>query len=69
MSINKKETTNQVETKLLSVKQFCTYMNIGETTARKLLSAPDCPYRFRIGGKIFANKTILDRWIDSGTGR
>ncbi|MGN0106094.1 MAG: helix-turn-helix domain-containing protein [Hominilimicola sp.] len=59
----------EIEPKLLSVKEFCKYMGIGQTTARKLLSDPGCPYSFRLGGKIFANKTILDKWIDSRTGR
>ena len=59
----------EVEPKLLSVKEFCKYMSIGQTKARELLSAPNCPYRIRIGGKIFANKTVLDKWIDSQTGR
>lgn len=59
----------ELEPKLLSIKQFCRYMDIGQTTARKLLSAPNCPYRLRIGGKIFANKTVLDKWIDSCTGK
>lgn len=58
-----------IEPKLLSIKQMCKYMDIGQTTARKLLSEPNCPYRFRIGGKIFANKTVLDKWIDSRTGK
>lgn len=58
----------EIEPKLLSVNQFCKYINVGQTTARKLLSDPSCPYRLRIGGKIFANKTVLDKWIDSRTG-
>lgn len=67
--VNEAIDIEEIEPKLLSVKQFCKYMGIGQTTARKLLSAPDCTYCFRIGGKIFANKTILDKWIDSNTGR
>ncbi len=58
----------EIEPKLLSISQFCKYMSIGQTTARKLLAEPNCPYRFRVGGKIFANKSILDKWIDSNTG-
>lgn len=58
-----------VEPKLLSVKQLCKYLNIGERTARKLLGEYDCPYVCRVGGRVFANKTVLDRWLDSNTGR
>ncbi len=54
--------------KLLSVKDFCAYMGIGETVARELLKAPNCPYSFRLNGRVFANKTKLDKWIDQNTG-
>ncbi len=57
------------EPKLLMVKDFCKYMNIGERNAKKLLSEPNCPYVFRLGGKIMVNKTIFDRWIDKNTGK
>lgn len=56
-----------IESRLLTVKEFCDYVHIGETTARKLLSEPNCPFRFKIGSKIFINKKILDKWIDSNT--
>ncbi|MBQ7673717.1 MAG: helix-turn-helix domain-containing protein [Alphaproteobacteria bacterium] len=60
---------NEVEAKLLTVKEFCKYMGVGETTARQMLSAPNCPYRIRIGGRLMANKTVLDKWIESRTGK
>lgn len=59
----------EIEPKLLTVKEFCKYMGIGQTTARQMLSDPSCPYRIRIGGKLMANKTVLDRWIESRTGK
>ena len=59
----------EIEPKLLTVKEFCKYMGIGQTTARQMLSDPYCPYRIRIGGKVIANKTVLDRWIKSRTGK
>lgn len=56
------------EKKLLTVKEFCTYLGIKETLARKLLKAPNCPYSFYLNGRVFANKTKLDKWIDQNTG-
>lgn len=67
--VNELYVKTEIEPKLLSVKEFCKYMSIGQTTARQMLAKPNCPYVLRIGGKIFANKTVLDRWIDSQTGR
>ena len=57
------------EKKLLTVKEMCGYMSIGETYARELLSRPDCPFVYRMGRRIYANKTFLDKWIDAATGR
>lgn len=54
---------------LLSVKAMCQYMSIGENTARKLLSEPNCPFVFKLGGRIYANKKVLDKWIEQNTGR
>ena len=58
----------EVEQKLMTIKEFCKYMSIGDSTARKILSEPNCPYACRIRGRIFINKTILDKWIDNNTG-
>ena len=55
--------------KLLTVKELCEYLSIGDSTARKLLSEPRCPFVFKLGGRYYANKTALDKWIDSNTGR
>lgn len=56
------------EKKLLTVKEMCEYMSISETRARALLSEPSCPFIFRLGGRKLVNRTILDKWIDAGSG-
>ena len=48
---------------LLSVKEMCMYMGIGENVARKLLNEPNSSFTVRIGGRIFAHKTSLDKWL------
>lgn len=55
--------------KLLSVTDLCEYLGMGKTTIRKMLSEQNCPYVCRINGRVFANKTILDKYIDQNTGR
>ena len=52
--------------KLLNVKEFCAYL--GQTKARELLTKKNNPYTVRIDGRLYANKTLLDEWIDSISG-
>ena len=54
--------------KLLNVKEFCAYLGIGQTKARELLTKKNNPYAVRIDGRLYANKTLLDEWIDSISG-
>lgn len=51
--------------KLLSLKELCEYLGIGETKAREIIKRHDCNFRVRIGNRYYANKTLLDKWIDS----
>ena len=60
--------TEVLEPKLLTVKDFCKYINVSERKARTMLTEPNCPYRCKIGGKVLVNKPVLDKWIDSNTG-
>ena len=57
------------EKALLTVKDMKEYLSIGETTARNLLSSANCPFVFRLNGRIYANKKALDKWIEQNTGR
>ena len=53
---------------LLTVKEMCQYMSIGEHTARNLLRNQHKFFTVRIGNKLYANRKKLDKWIDSQTG-
>lgn len=53
---------------LLNVTEFCFYMGIGKTKARKLLQDPSTPYAIKLGGEWYANKMVLDKWIKQHTG-
>ncbi|MEY8515314.1 hypothetical protein AALC25_00030 [Lachnospiraceae bacterium 29-84] len=57
-----------VDKRLLNVKEFCGYLGIGETKARELLTKMDNPFTVRIGGRLYANKLLLDKWLDSVSG-
>lgn len=59
--------TEPVERKLLDLDNFALYLSIGKTQARKILKSSDCPFSLKIGYRWYANKTILDKWIDEKT--
>ena len=50
----------EFEKTLLSVEEFCTYLGIGKTKARELLSNPSCKYVVRIGRRVLIHKELLD---------
>ena len=56
-----------MEKALLSLKEFCEYLGIGKTKARELLNAPKCGFRIRIGNRLYANKKLLDKWLEVQT--
>lgn len=58
-----------MEKKLLIVKEMSKYLGIGETTARKWLAEPAYSFVFRKEGRIFANNSLLDKYIDTCSGR
>lgn len=59
------ENTNK---KLLNIDEFCAYLGIGQTKARELLTKTNNPFTLRIGNRLYANKSKLDKWIDSNSG-
>lgn len=62
------ENTTNFNKGLLNVKEFCQYMGIGQNTARNMLNKPYNPFTVRIGNRLFANKKLLDKWIDDNSG-
>lgn len=52
----------EVERELLDVKDLCVCLGIGKTTAYKLLNSEDFP-TVRIGRRIYANRSEINKWI------
>ena len=48
------------EKALMTVKEFCSYLGIGQTQARQILNNPFCDFSFRIGSRLYANREKLD---------
>ncbi|WP_281671950.1 hypothetical protein [[Clostridium] scindens] len=57
-----------VDKKLLNLNEFCTYLGIGKTKAREIMTKTNNPFTVRLGNRLYANKIILDKWIDSISG-
>lgn len=67
---NSKNTSGKilVDKKLLNLNEFCAYLGIGKTKAREILTKTDNTFVVRIGNRLYANKILLDKWIDSISG-
>ena len=49
--------------RLLTVKEVCTYLGIGQTKARELLRGNN-GFAAQIGNRWYADKKKLDTWIE-----
>ena len=54
-----------MEKVLLTVKEMCTYLGIGQTKARELLANPKNQFCVRIGNRRYAHKGKLDAWLEN----
>ena len=50
---------------LLSVKEMCAYLSIGQTKCRELLADPANGFTVRIGNRLYAHKKHLDKWLEN----
>lgn len=48
---------------LLTLKEFCVYLGIGQTKARELIKSKDCTFSLKIGNRWYINKRLLDKWL------
>lgn len=53
---------------LLNLNEFCEYLGIKQTKARYLMTKTNNTYTVRIGGRLYANKVLLDKWLLSISG-
>lgn len=55
---------DNVNKRLLTLKEFCEYLSIGQTKARELVKGEN-GFAIKLGGKWYIDKSKLDHWIDS----
>lgn len=56
------------EKAVLNVKEIMEYTSWGENTVRAELNSPSCPFVIRKGNRPYANKRLLDKYLDSISG-
>lgn len=55
-----------IDKQLLSIKELCTYLNIGQTKARELVRGRN-GFGIQIGNRWYANKKRLDTWLENNS--
>lgn len=53
---------------LLNVREMMLYTGWGENTVRDELNHPRCNYVVRKGNRLYANRRLLDKYLDSISG-
>lgn len=56
------------EKALLNVSEMMAYTGWGENTVRDELNHPRCSYVIRKGNRLYANRKLLDKYVDSISG-
>lgn len=56
------------EKALLNVTETMAYTGWGENTVRNELNHYKCPYVVRKGNRLYANRRLLDKYLDSISG-
>lgn len=56
------------EKALLTVSEMMLYTGWGENTVRNELNNPRCSYAVRKGKRVYANRRLLEKYLDSITG-
>lgn len=53
---------------LLNVEEMMAYTGWGENTVRNELNHPRCTYVVRKGNRLYANRKLLEKYLDSISG-
>lgn len=56
------------EKALMTLKEFCAYLNISDKKGRELLTRTSNTFMFRIGNRLYANKRLVDEWLSRNSG-
>lgn len=60
---------NCIDKALLNLKEVSEYLGLGETKTREILKSRNCPFSMKIGYRWYANRKLLDIWLEQQTRR
>lgn len=55
---------NNIDKKLLNVKELCKYTGWGETKIRELLKRPNSKFTVKMGNRLYADKKLFDNYLE-----
>ena len=55
----------EIDKALLNLEELCSYLSIGKTKARELLSERGNNFCVQIGNRRYAHKNRLDKWLEN----
>ena len=64
-----KNTVKICEKALLTVEEMMVCTGWGENTVRQELNHPKCSYVIRKGNRMYANRKLLEKYLDSISGK
>ena len=53
-----------MEKVLLTLQEVCEYTGLGKTKVREILKRPESTFTVRIGNRLYANKVLLDAYLE-----
>ena len=56
------------EKAVLNIKEIMQYTGFGENSVRSMLNSPNCKFVIRHGNRLYANRKLLDKYLDSISG-
>ncbi|MGX8851187.1 excisionase [Amedibacillus sp. YH-ame10] len=66
--MNAKKQISIKDKALLNVNEMMAYTGWGENTVRNELNHPKCLYVVRKGNRLYANRKLLDKYLESISG-
>ena len=63
------EDQKEIDPILMNVEETAKYLHLGKTKTREVMKKHNKVFVLRIGNRLYAHKTLLDRWLQAQVGR
>lgn len=62
----RKTYSNENDKLLLTIKDACQITGLCYNTMRKVLNAPSCTFKKKIGNRVYIYKPKFEKWLEKG---